>query len=43
MESKSGACPLKGQQTGTILRELGYSEGEMGKLKQRGVIDWEDP
>jgi hypothetical protein len=29
-----------GEHTRQILQELGYSEEEMARLKEQGVIDW---
>ena len=38
---RAGPGPLKGQHTRAILRELGYAEGQIHDLKERGVVDWE--
>jgi len=40
---KVGPGPLKGQHTQAIVRELGYGDAEICDLKERGVVDWENP
>ena len=39
----AGTGPLKGQHTAGILADLGYSAEDIASLKQRGIIDWEEP
>ena len=42
-KSKVGPGPLKGEHTKAILQELGYSDAETSELKERRIIDWEEP
>lgn len=39
----AGPGVLKGEHTQAILRELGYTEAQILDLKERAVVDWEDP
>jgi crotonobetainyl-CoA:carnitine CoA-transferase CaiB-like acyl-CoA transferase len=39
--SRVGSGPLRGQHTESILRELGYSAGQIQDLHERRVVDWE--
>ena len=39
---KAGPGPLRGQHTRPILKELGYTDEQIGDLKQRKVVDWEE-
>ncbi|MBI4234083.1 MAG: CoA transferase [Chloroflexi bacterium] len=38
-----GPGPLRGQHTRAVLRELGYSDSQIAELRQRRVVDWEEP
>ena len=40
---KAGPGVLKGEHTQAILSELGYGEEAIRDLKDRGVVDWEQP
>ena len=42
-QAKAGPGVLKGEHTRSILQELWYSEEEIRDLKERGVVDWEEP
>ena len=39
---KASPGPLRGQHTRPILKELGYTDDQIGDLKQRKVVDWEE-
>ena len=38
---KAGPGPLRGQQTRSILQELGYTDAQVDALKAKRVVDWE--
>ncbi|MBI2885676.1 MAG: CoA transferase [Chloroflexi bacterium] len=38
-----GPGVIAGQHTRQLLRELGYTQEEIDDLKQRGVVNWEEP
>jgi len=39
---KAGPAPLKGEHTRPVLKELGYTDGQIQDYKQRGIVDWEE-
>ena len=38
----AGPGPLRGQHTRPILRELGYTDGQIADFRQRKIVDWEE-
>ena len=42
-QGKAGPGVLKGEHTQAILRGLGYGDGDIRDLKERGVVDWVEP
>lgn len=41
--TRVGSGPLRGEHTRTILVEIGYSEEEINELKDKLIVDWEEP
>jgi len=39
---KAGSAPLKGEHTRPVLKELGYTDDQIGDFKRRGIVDWEE-
>jgi len=39
---KAGPAPIKGEHTRPVLKELGYTDGQITDFKERGIVDWDE-